>query len=76
VPTEPFPGFFLCYPQQRNMAPAVRALIDAIRPDAKFVKETAQLQCDNLGHVTADPNAMPHRAIGYGLWWRGPRHGR
>ena len=27
----PFPGFFLCYPQQRNMAPAVRALIDSVR---------------------------------------------
>ena len=27
----PFPGFFLCYPQQRNMAPAVRALIDSLR---------------------------------------------
>ena len=27
----PFPGFFLCYPQQRNMAPAVRALIDSVK---------------------------------------------
>ena len=24
----PFPGFFLCYPQQRQMAPALRALVD------------------------------------------------
>jgi len=27
----PFPGMFLCYPQQRQMAPALRAFIDAIR---------------------------------------------
>jgi DNA-binding transcriptional LysR family regulator len=27
----PFPGFFLCYPQQRQMAPALRAFIDALR---------------------------------------------
>jgi DNA-binding transcriptional LysR family regulator len=27
----PFPGFFLCYPQQRQMAPALRAFIDAVR---------------------------------------------
>ena len=27
----PFPGFFLCYPQQRHMAPAVRAFIDQLR---------------------------------------------
>ncbi|WP_223677580.1 LysR family transcriptional regulator [Azospirillum agricola] len=27
----PFPGRFLCYPQQRQMAPALRAFIDAIR---------------------------------------------
>ena len=26
----PFPGFFLCYPAQRRMAPALRAVIDAI----------------------------------------------
>ena len=26
-----FPGFFLCYPQQRQMAPALRAFIDALR---------------------------------------------
>jgi hypothetical protein len=25
----PFPGYFLCYPQQRQMAPALRAFIDA-----------------------------------------------
>jgi DNA-binding transcriptional LysR family regulator len=27
----PFPGMFLCYPQQRQMAPALRAFIDAVR---------------------------------------------
>jgi len=27
----PFPGYHLCYPQQRQMAPAVRAFIDALR---------------------------------------------
>lgn len=26
-----FPGQFLCYPQQRRMAPALRAFIDAVR---------------------------------------------
>ena len=27
----PFPGYYLCYPAQRQMAPALRALIDTIR---------------------------------------------
>ena len=27
----PFPGWFICYPQQRQMAPALRAFIDAVR---------------------------------------------
>ena len=27
----PFPGFFLCYPQQRQMAPALRAFINTMR---------------------------------------------
>lgn len=30
----PFPGFFLCYPQQRQMAPALRAFIDAVKAHA------------------------------------------
>jgi len=30
----PFPGHYLCYPQQRHMAPAVRAFIDAVRQGA------------------------------------------
>lgn len=29
--TEPFPGYFLCYPRQRHMAPALRAFIDVLR---------------------------------------------
>ena len=29
--SEAFPGIFLCYPQQRQMAPAVRMVIDALR---------------------------------------------
>ena len=32
--SEPFPGIFLCYPQQRPMAPALRAFIDAVRQHA------------------------------------------
>ncbi|QEL26411.1 LysR family transcriptional regulator [Bosea sp. F3-2] len=31
---EPYPGFFLCYPRQRQMAPALRAFIDAVRTTA------------------------------------------
>jgi DNA-binding transcriptional LysR family regulator len=27
----PFPGFYLCYPAQRQMAPALRAFIDAVK---------------------------------------------
>ena len=30
----PFPGFFLCYPEQRQMAPALRAFIDQVRAGA------------------------------------------
>ncbi len=30
----PFPGFFLCYPEQRQMAPALRAFIDQVRTAA------------------------------------------
>ncbi|WP_062013067.1 LysR family transcriptional regulator [Aureimonas sp. AU4] len=28
----PFPGFFLCYPQQRHMSPALRAFVDCLKP--------------------------------------------
>ncbi|WP_061937638.1 LysR family transcriptional regulator [Aureimonas sp. AU22] len=27
----PFPGFFLCYPQQRHMSPALRAFVDTVK---------------------------------------------
>ena len=30
----PFPGFYICYPQQRQMAPALRAFIDFIKTKA------------------------------------------
>lgn len=30
----PFPGFYLCYPAQRQMAPPLRAFIDAVRSRA------------------------------------------
>lgn len=32
--TAPFPGHFLCYPRQRQMAPALRCVIDAIKAAA------------------------------------------
>lgn len=31
--TDSFPGFHLCYPRQRRMMPALRALIDALRTE-------------------------------------------
>ena len=31
----PFPGYYLCYPAQRQMAPALRAFIDAVRAKAR-----------------------------------------
>ncbi|KRR11567.1 LysR family transcriptional regulator [Bradyrhizobium valentinum] len=30
----PFPGFYICYPQQRQMAPALRAFIDFVKASA------------------------------------------
>lgn len=30
----PFPGFHICYPQQRHMAPALRAFIDFVKANA------------------------------------------
>lgn len=30
----PFPGFYICYPQQRQMAPALRAFIDFVKAHA------------------------------------------
>ncbi|HEX7391087.1 MAG TPA: LysR family transcriptional regulator, partial [Acidiphilium sp.] len=34
----PFPGFYLCYPRQRQMAPALRAFIDAVRAGSREAK--------------------------------------
>ncbi len=31
----PFPGYFLCYPAQRQMAPPLRAFIDWVRTQAR-----------------------------------------
>ena len=31
----PFPGYFLCYPAQRQMAPPLRAFIDSVRSQAR-----------------------------------------
>jgi DNA-binding transcriptional LysR family regulator len=31
----PFPGYFLCYPSQRQMAPPLRAFIDSVRSQAR-----------------------------------------
>jgi DNA-binding transcriptional LysR family regulator len=31
----PFPGYFLCYPAQRQMAPALRACIDSVRSQTR-----------------------------------------
>ncbi|MAD40734.1 MAG: LysR family transcriptional regulator [Tistrella sp.] len=33
----PYPGFFLCYPRQRRMPPAMRAFIDALRAASVIV---------------------------------------
>jgi DNA-binding transcriptional LysR family regulator len=30
----PFPGFYICYPQQRQMAPSLRAFIDFVKTSA------------------------------------------
>ncbi len=43
----PFPGFFLCYPQQRHMAPALRAFIDALR-DVSLQKSRLFERIDDL----------------------------
>lgn len=37
----PFPGHFLCYPQQRQMSPALRAFIDALRDPAALARTVA-----------------------------------
>ncbi len=37
----PFPGFFLCYPEQRQMAPALRAFINHVRGLVPQIPEQA-----------------------------------
>ena len=39
----PFPGFFLCYPEQRQMAPALRAFIDQVRAAAGHQSKNSTL---------------------------------
>ena len=34
----PFPGYFLCYPAQRQMAPALRAFVDAVCAHARAME--------------------------------------
>lgn len=36
----PFPGMFLCYPKQRQMAPALRAFIEAVRNPGRLNEES------------------------------------
>lgn len=48
----PFPGFFLCYTRQRHMAPALRAVIDAILTTSR---RDAQLNAIPLGDQPAVP---------------------
>jgi DNA-binding transcriptional LysR family regulator len=38
----PFPGMFLCYPQQRQMSPALRVFIDAVRDPAALKRRRAR----------------------------------
>lgn len=39
----PFPGFFVCYPEQRQMAPAIRAFIDAVKASAAASKAPREI---------------------------------
>lgn len=47
-----FPGRFLCYPRQRQMAPALRAFIDAVRAAASMAdgKADARLEREDGRH--------------------------
>ncbi len=33
-----YPGFHLCYPRQRNMSPATRAFVDALKAGRRLAK--------------------------------------
>ena len=56
----PFPGYFLCYPQQRQMAPALRAFIDAVRGGA-IAPASNEARSGVVGAV-ADRAGRAHRA--------------
>ena len=38
----PFPGYHICYPQQRAMAPALRAFIDEVRSEASRARRRTE----------------------------------
>ncbi|KRA67100.1 LysR family transcriptional regulator [Caulobacter sp. Root656] len=40
----PFPGYYLCYPAQRRMAPPLRALIDTIRSGSPVMKAARRVK--------------------------------
>ena len=56
----PFPGYFLCYPQQRQMAPALRAFIDAVRGGELPRRPTT------LGRVLEAPAVAPSSSFSAG----------
>ncbi len=41
-----FPGFFLCYPAQRQMAPALRAVIDVLRATVRALDAKEDASCN------------------------------
>lgn len=43
--SQTFPGIHLCYPQQRQMAPALRAFIDAVRQYAQTSGNADDMSC-------------------------------
>ena len=43
--SQTFPGIHLCYPQQRQMAPALRAFIDAVRQSAQISGNADDMSC-------------------------------
>ncbi|MBB6487779.1 LysR family transcriptional regulator [Rhizobium lusitanum] len=45
----PFPGYYLCYPAQRQMAPLLRAVIDTIRGDQRKGTQDIRLYGQELG---------------------------
>jgi DNA-binding transcriptional LysR family regulator len=45
----PFPGYYLCYPAQRKMAPPLRALIDTVRSGPLAVKTASRVDTSAAG---------------------------